>query len=309
MFSVYKITNIVNNKCYIGSSINVERRWKEHINCSKRKNDLKYNYPLYLAFRKYGINNFTFEVIKDDFETVEEMQEYEKEAILIFNSYSNGYNQTLNTTKSSLCLENFKIYLGKVSCKCAKINKNNIILEKYISYHDAARKNSLQGRESQIRKVCKGELSSVNQLIFRDLDEKGNIIEKPFKSYKGKKMIVGFLLEDPTQEVFFSSITEAAQKLNSDRCSIGRCIKGDKRYSQIKGYVLRELDLNGNIIEVENTIEDKIEEYNRKNPCIDGERHSIKEWCEIYNISRNTYYNRIKSGMNSIEAITTKKRR
>ena len=30
MFSVYKITNKINNKCYIGSSIRVEKRWKEH---------------------------------------------------------------------------------------------------------------------------------------------------------------------------------------------------------------------------------------------------------------------------------------
>ena len=309
MFSVYKITNLINNKCYIGSSIDVERRWKEHINCSKRKNDLKYNYPLYAAFRKYGINNFNFEVIKDDFESIEEMQEYEKEAILNFNSYLNGYNQTLKTTKSELCLENLKKYLEKISCKCAKIDKNGNILEEYISYHDAARKNNLQGKESHIRKVCKGELSSVKQLIFRDLDEQGNLIEKPFKNYRGKKIIIGFLLENPMKEVFFSSITEAAKKLNSDRASIGKCIKGDKRHSQVKGYVLRELDSDGNIVEVENTIEDIFNEYNRKHPCINGERQNIKEWCKIYGISENTYYNRIKSGMNSIEAIITKKRR
>lgn len=34
MYSVYKITNLTNNKSYIGSSIRVEKRWREHINCS-----------------------------------------------------------------------------------------------------------------------------------------------------------------------------------------------------------------------------------------------------------------------------------
>ena len=34
MYSVYKITNLTNNKSYIGSSIRVETRWREHINCS-----------------------------------------------------------------------------------------------------------------------------------------------------------------------------------------------------------------------------------------------------------------------------------
>ena len=37
MFTVYKITNCINNKCYIGSSVRVKKRWKEHINCSKNE--------------------------------------------------------------------------------------------------------------------------------------------------------------------------------------------------------------------------------------------------------------------------------
>ncbi len=92
MFTVYKITNKINNKCYIGSSIRVEMRWKQHINPSKEKNNSGYNYPLYKAFRKYGIDNFNFEILKDDFETIEEMQRYEKEMIIFYNSYNNGYN-------------------------------------------------------------------------------------------------------------------------------------------------------------------------------------------------------------------------
>ena len=30
MIGIYKIENIINNKVYIGSSNNIERRWKEH---------------------------------------------------------------------------------------------------------------------------------------------------------------------------------------------------------------------------------------------------------------------------------------
>ena len=92
MYSVYKITNLTNNKSYIGSSIRVETRWREHINCSQRLNDEKYNYPLYQAFRKYGIENFSFEILKDDFNSIEEMQQYEKDMILAYNSYNFGYN-------------------------------------------------------------------------------------------------------------------------------------------------------------------------------------------------------------------------
>lgn len=55
MFTVYKITNKINNKCYIGSSIRTEKRWKQHINASNNLNSPHYNYPLYQAFRKYGL--------------------------------------------------------------------------------------------------------------------------------------------------------------------------------------------------------------------------------------------------------------
>ena len=70
MFSVYKITNTINNKCYIGSSIHPAKRWRQHINLAQNPNSSGYNYPLYKAFRKYGIEQFTFEILRDDFESV-----------------------------------------------------------------------------------------------------------------------------------------------------------------------------------------------------------------------------------------------
>lgn len=73
--------------------------------------------------------------------------------------------------------------------------------------------------------------------------------------------------------------------------------------------MLREIDEDGNIIENGIAIKDKIEEYNRTNPCINGERHTITDWCKIYNISTTSYYKRIKKGMTPIEAITLSKRR
>lgn len=65
MYQIYKITNKINNKIYIGSSIDVHRRWRHHIGASKNSKDHHYNYPLMQDFREYGIDNFTFEIISN----------------------------------------------------------------------------------------------------------------------------------------------------------------------------------------------------------------------------------------------------
>lgn len=311
MFSVYKITNLINNKSYIGSSIRVEKRWKEHINVSKNINHKNYNYPLYIAFRKYGLDNFTFEIIRDDFDSIGEMQLFEKEMIIFYNTYNNGYNQTFETNNYALGSENLKKHLEKVKKRCAKVDKNENILEIYESYHDAARKNGLDGddRASAIRNVCKGYESSCLGNIYRDLDDNGKVISKPIKNHKGKKNLIAISVEDPNNILFFESVSQAAKEMNTDRGSISKCISGDTKYTIVKKYIFREIDHNGNIIENNINIEQRIKEYNNQYPLINGERHSIAEWCKLYKITRQTISNRIKKGMTAADAILLSERR
>ena len=84
---IYKITNSINNKCYVGQSIDIERRWRDH-----KKNYLSSNYPLYLAFKKYGLDNFTFEILEECNEC--ELDQKEIYWIDYYHGYSQGYNQT-----------------------------------------------------------------------------------------------------------------------------------------------------------------------------------------------------------------------
>lgn len=65
MTGIYKITNIINKKVYIGQSIDIEKRWGEHKRNAFNPNTHTYNYPLYRAIRKYGLTNFEFEVIEE----------------------------------------------------------------------------------------------------------------------------------------------------------------------------------------------------------------------------------------------------
>lgn len=93
MIGIYKITNQVNGKVYIGQSRNIEKRWNQHRTTAFNSNNHNYNLPLYRAIRKYGIENFIFEVLEEC--KIEELNEKEKYYIKLYNSYFEGYNLTL----------------------------------------------------------------------------------------------------------------------------------------------------------------------------------------------------------------------
>ena len=87
---IYKITNIVNNKFYIGSSVNVRKRIVDHIR--RLRSDTHGNPHLQKAWNKYKEEKFSFNVLlycdKDS------LIFYENRAIEIFNTLNSdkGYN-------------------------------------------------------------------------------------------------------------------------------------------------------------------------------------------------------------------------
>lgn len=90
---IYKITNLINGKCYIGQSVDILRRWRNHKETSKNSSKEAYEYPLYRAFRKYGIENFSFEILEEC--KKEELDIKETFYINKYNSLDEGYNQVL----------------------------------------------------------------------------------------------------------------------------------------------------------------------------------------------------------------------
>ena len=64
MIGIYKITNKINNDCYVGQSTNIYHRWKEHKYRYNKRKEKCYSYYLYRAFRKYGLDNFKFEILE-----------------------------------------------------------------------------------------------------------------------------------------------------------------------------------------------------------------------------------------------------
>lgn len=96
---VYKITNKINNKVYIGITTNsIEHRWKQHIQTAHQENSKDYNSVFKKAIRKYGESNFLIEKI-EEWENLDKLKEREQYWISYYKSYyelenSWGYNGT-----------------------------------------------------------------------------------------------------------------------------------------------------------------------------------------------------------------------
>lgn len=93
MIGIYKITNKLNGKIYIGKSIDIEKRWKEHIRHSKDEFTKK-KPIIHKAINKYGPDSFIFEVLEECQE--DKLNELEMYYINKYNSNNKniGYNIT-----------------------------------------------------------------------------------------------------------------------------------------------------------------------------------------------------------------------
>ena len=92
---IYKITNLLTEQCYIGQSVNISDRWKQHCKCGLGIEASATN-VLYNAMQKDGVWNFSFELL----EQCSKDQLNEKERFWIQMYQSNKFG--LNTTKGNL---------------------------------------------------------------------------------------------------------------------------------------------------------------------------------------------------------------
>lgn len=116
-FYLYKITNKINHKIYIGMTCRPEIRFKEHCSqhstCTKLKNSIQ----------KYGVENFEYEILCIGSE--EYILDLEEKAIVAYDSIKNGYNLVLGNPKTGAVLLSDEMK-AKISAGLNKHYSSNI---------------------------------------------------------------------------------------------------------------------------------------------------------------------------------------
>ena len=82
---IYKVTNKINGKVYIGQSVDIGKRWRQHMTA---KDDIYFH----KAIQKYGVENFEWEVIEQC--KKKDLDEREIYWIEYYDSFNKGYNCT-----------------------------------------------------------------------------------------------------------------------------------------------------------------------------------------------------------------------
>lgn len=171
---IYKITNLNNNKVYIGQTIrSIEQRWSEHKHTALKETNT--NYPLYNAIRKYGIDSFKIEMIEECDDSI--LNEREKFWIQYFNSHGdNGYNVT----------DGGETVSKKLYKPVQQINfLTGEIINVFPSIREAERRTGIPNQ--RISMICNGKGIKTGEYTWKFVDEKDRIqiesLEKDRKIY------------------------------------------------------------------------------------------------------------------------------
>ena len=215
-YKVYKHTNIINNKVYIGiTKQEPKRRWQNGYGYID--NDYFYN-----SIKKYGWNNFKHEIL---FDNLTKEQAQEKEIELIEHYKSNNRNYGYNMSKGGeTCDENFNKRFGKENHKSRRIrvldSKTNKLLKIYDSQTQASI--DLGINRKGITKNCLGQSKTYKGYIF-EYDDCDFI--KPLKVERGKhnnhKTTKIKCIDD---NIIFNSIKEAGKYYNIRPNNIATCL-------------------------------------------------------------------------------------
>lgn len=226
---IYKITNKLNGKSYIGQTTKprgfldrypnkgngIERVYRFH---KKNKNKgYGYNVHLFNSIEKYGFDAFDVDEVYDTAFSREELNEKEMFYIQKFDCFNNGYNSTLGG-EGSLGMHALSGKECPVSRSVCQISLDGELIKIWECISDVERVLGIDS--SKISCVCRGQRATTQGYVWvylEDYDPDIDYSRKPRAKNRKKGTKAVLLLDDESRNILeeYVSVNDAARKLNT----------------------------------------------------------------------------------------------
>lgn len=307
---VYKIENLINHKKYVGSSVNIYKRWKEHI--QKLRNNKHHSIYLQNAWNKYGEGNFKFEVIQyveDENELINREQYWIDE----LGTYKYEYNecQIAGSPLGFKHSDETKLLMSKNSGSKRKIIQLEIYKDKinynnkWDSIKDAAYtyKIDMSGLSKTCKKINKFDLiggfsagyfwmyeenyidNIINNLTKENINDLYlQLINKRTKN-EGNKHVLQIDLEGNIVREFYDNFKNIGKYVNIQGSSINKACKEiseNKRHLLYNHIWILKSDYESGKVNIKNLL-NKINNKNKHSILqFDINGNIIKEWYDTF---------------------------
>ena len=243
---IYMIKNNLNGKCYIGQSVKLRSRLKDHMRNAKNG---KLDLPIYRAINKYGFHNFTVDILESfipdpntsNLELIQMLDKLEIEYIEKYNAYTEGYNCTKGGDFGVLGLKMTEDQKKKVS---ENSKKQAVKSYKPIYLYSIKEKSTIYAisitAASNITNIARSNLMRTARGLYRQthgylvafsleqLEEyKKQFITNPIYIHKGHFKSKYKVLIETDDSSLLLTVREAAEKL---------CISTSMVYSILNGH-------------------------------------------------------------------------
>ena len=234
MAHIYKITNIINNKKYVGKTEHPPtKRWKEHLG-SARNPIMAISH----AIHKYGPENFKFEVIEECLS--EDVNKKETYWIGKLDTFENGYNSTLGGDGAvGVKRERGAVHPDAKAVDCYDLEGNYLCT--YNSRGEGAWETGRSGNSQCINFCIKGKTF---QAFNHRWSWKGEPLKEVNNRINRRGKVYGIHLKSGRKKMWKSQAAAAEEIMENRKSngeigpSIERNDKEDTTKTQVKGWYL-----------------------------------------------------------------------
>lgn len=234
---IYKVTNIINNKVYIGQTVKT---------LSQRKSEHKHRFlyenshnKFYNALKKYGWDNFTWEVIEESKDwTYEILDQKEKYYIQLYDSINNGYNILKGGNCSRIDGNQMAISCG--SKPFYAFNIKGELIGEFVNKKEFSRQYGIEVQ--RVVEMVQNKTLSAKGIIVIDKElYTTELLHYRIKNCVKKLPFIAINKKTGEQSQIFTSIEECKRILNLPiNCHIGEVLKGTRKTSN--GYIFKYVE-------------------------------------------------------------------